>query len=50
MKASQWLKCGGDPENSMIYSADMGMRKVAGIQLDPASSGRRRSLILELST
>ena len=27
-------KAGADPENSMIYSADMGMRQVAGIRLD----------------
>lgn len=28
-------KAGADPENHMIYSADMGMRKVAGIKIDP---------------
>ncbi|ODS00278.1 hypothetical protein AUC68_01120 [Methyloceanibacter methanicus] len=30
-------KNGADPENNMIYSADMGMRKVAGITVDPAT-------------
>jgi hypothetical protein len=28
-------KCGGDPENNMIYSSDMGIGKFAGISLDP---------------
>ncbi len=28
-------KAGADPENGMIYSADMGMKKVAGIKIDP---------------
>jgi len=30
-------KAGADPENGMVYSADMGMGKVAGIKLDQAS-------------
>ena len=30
-------KAGADPENSMIYSTDMGMQKVAGIKLDQAT-------------
>lgn len=30
-------KAGADPENDMVYSADMGMGKVAGIKLDQAS-------------
>jgi hypothetical protein len=28
-------KCGGDPENDMVYSSDMGIGKFAGIRLDP---------------
>lgn len=28
-------KAGSDPENHMVYSADMGMRHVAGVKLDP---------------
>ena len=28
-------KAGGDPENNMLYSADSGVGKVAGIRLDP---------------
>ncbi|MDJ0957431.1 MAG: hypothetical protein QNI91_11255 [Arenicellales bacterium] len=28
-------KAGSDPENNMVYSADAGLRQVAGIKLDP---------------
>jgi len=28
-------KAGGDPENNMIYSSDMGIGKLAGIKLEP---------------
>jgi hypothetical protein len=28
-------KSGGDPENNLVYSADMGIGKVAGIKIDP---------------
>ncbi len=28
-------KAGGDPENNLIYSSDMGIGKLAGIKLDP---------------
>ena len=38
LKKGEWSfappKCGADPKNNMIYSADMGMGKVAGIKLD----------------
>ncbi len=41
LKKGEWSfappKCGADPENNMIYSADMGMGKVAGIKLDQAT-------------
>ena len=30
-------KAGADPENNMVYSADMGLGKVAGIKLDQAT-------------
>lgn len=39
LKPGEWSfappKAGGDPENNMIYSADMGVGKVAGIEIDP---------------
>jgi hypothetical protein len=38
LKEGEWSFCppkpGGDPENNMIYSADMGVGKVAGIKID----------------
>lgn len=41
LKPGEWSFCppkaGADPENSMIYSADMGLRKVAGIKIDQAT-------------
>ena len=41
IKKGEWSfappKAGADPENSMIYSADVGMRKVAGIKIDQAT-------------
>ncbi len=41
LKKGEWSfappKCGVDPENHMIYSADMGVGKIAGIKLDPAT-------------
>jgi hypothetical protein len=30
-------KSGTDPENNMVYSADVGMGKIAGIKLDQAT-------------
>lgn len=39
LKQGEWSfappKSGADPENNMIYSADMGVKKVAGIKIDP---------------
>ncbi len=41
LAAGEWSfappKPGGDPENNMLYSADMGMKKVAGIRIDQAT-------------
>lgn len=41
LKPGEWSFCppkaGADPENNMIYSADMGMKKIAGIKLDQAT-------------
>lgn len=42
LKPGEWSFCppkaGADPENSMIYSADMGIGKVAGIKLDQVTA------------
>ena len=39
LKNNEWSwappKAGSDPENNMVYSADAGMRQVAGVKLDP---------------
>ncbi|NJN05870.1 MAG: hypothetical protein HC814_05170, partial [Rhodobacteraceae bacterium] len=40
-------KCGADIENFMIYSADMGVGKVAGIKLDPATGELETRFILD---
>jgi hypothetical protein len=54
LKPGEWSfappKCGGDPENSMIYSADMGMRKVAGIKLDPDSGELKTMFVVDDAT
>ena len=42
-------KNGTDPENNMIYSADMGMKKVAGIKIDPATGELPRPLFSRTS-
>jgi hypothetical protein len=51
LKPGEWSfappKCGGDPENSMIYSADMGIGKVAGIKLDPASGELKTMFVVD---
>ncbi len=36
-----------DPENSMIYSADMGVGKVAGIKIDQATGEMETAFVLE---
>jgi hypothetical protein len=54
LKPGEWSfappKCGGDPENHMIYSADMGMRKVAGIKLDPDSGELKTMFVADDTT
>lgn len=40
-------KNGADPENNMIYSADMGMKKVAGIKLDPVTGKLTTAFVLD---
>ncbi|WP_156477438.1 hypothetical protein [Falsihalocynthiibacter arcticus] len=40
-------KAGGDPENNMVYSADMGMRKIAGIKLDQATGAMETAFVID---
>lgn len=40
-------KNGADPENNMIYSADMGMKKVAGIRIDPETGRLETAFVLD---
>lgn len=39
-----------DPENSMIYSADMGIGKVAGIKIDQATGEMKTAFVLDNMT
>ena len=36
-----------DPENNMIYSADMGISKIAGIKIDPATGDLKTVFVLD---
>jgi outer membrane protein assembly factor BamB len=40
-------KAGADPENGMVYSADMGMGKVAGIKLDQATGDMKVAFVVD---
>lgn len=40
-------KNGADPENNMIYSADMGMKKVAGIRINPETGALTTAFVLD---
>lgn len=40
-------KNGADPENNMIYSADMGMKKVAGIRIDPETGALETAFVID---
>jgi len=40
-------KAGADPENGMVYSADMGVRKVAGIRLDQATGDLKVAFVVD---
>ncbi len=40
-------KNGADPENNMIYSADMGMKKVAGIRLDQETGKLETAFVVD---
>jgi hypothetical protein len=46
LKPGQW-SFGADPENSTIYSADMGVGKVAGIKLDQATGDMQVVFVLD---
>ena len=54
LKKGEWSfappKCGADPENGMIYSADMGVGKVAGIKIDQATGELEVAFVLENTT
>ena len=54
LKKGEWSfappKNGADPENSMIYSADVGMRKVAGIKLDQATGELKLAFVVDDTT
>lgn len=43
-------KPGCDPENNMLYSADVGMGKVAGIRLDPATGDLELAFVIDDAT
>ena len=51
LKKGEWSfappKAGADPENSMIYSADMGLGKVAGIALDQKTGTMKVAFVLD---
>jgi hypothetical protein len=39
-----------DPENNMIWSADFGVGKVAGIKFDPATGDMKTAYVLDITT
>ena len=51
LKPGEWSfappKAGADPENGMIYSADMGVGKVAGLKLDQATGELTVAFVLD---
>lgn len=51
LKPGEWSfappKGGSDPENSMIYSADMGMKKIAGIKLDQETGELETAFVID---
>ncbi len=51
LKKGEWSfappKAGADPENNMIYSADMGVGKVAGIKLDPSTGEMKVAFVVD---
>ncbi len=51
LKEGEWSfappKAGADPDNNMIYSADMGIGKMAGIKLDPATGDMKTVFVVD---
>jgi len=54
LKQGEWSfappKAGADPENNMIYSADMGVGKVAGIKIEPSTGEMEVAFVVEDAT
>jgi hypothetical protein len=54
LKPGEWSfappKAGADPENGMIYSADMGVGKVAGIRIDQATGDLKMAFVVDDAT
>ena len=54
LKPGEWSfappKAGGDPENSMIYSADMGVGKVAGIKINQETGELKVAFVVDDAT
>lgn len=54
LKPGEWSFCppkaGADPENNMIYSADMGIGKVAGIKINPETGELTTEFIVDDAT
>ena len=40
-------KSGGDPENNLLYSADMGIGKVAGVNIDPQTGEMKTAWVID---
>ena len=40
-------KSGGDPENNLLYSADMGIGKVAGVKIDPQTGEMKTAWVID---
>ncbi len=40
-------KSGGDPENNLVYSADMGIGKVAGVRIDQATGEMKTTWVVD---
>ena len=43
-------KCGADPENNMIYSADFGVNKTAGIKFNPKTGDMEIAWVIDNAT
>ncbi len=54
LKPGEWSfappKAGADPENNMIYSADMGVGKVAGIRINPDTGALKTAFVVDDAT